>query len=383
MVDVRAEAMTKARTILMVSNHGSVLGGGEISMLSLLDSLDRARWHPIVVVPAEGEVAKRCRTTELQTHVIPLPGLRRPGVAILQSVRALYALIRQTGSQLVHANGTRAMVYSAIAGRLAGIPVLWHVRVADREALLDRILGKLARHIIVNSRAVSRRFDPGAVNRVHCIYNGIDVAKITPRSPDPHLHRSLGLAPSAPVIISVGRFVPYKGYDDLLHAARLVREAVPTAQWLLAGDGELKAELRERTRQLGLQAQVRFLGWREDVNELLSLSDLFVLPSRGEHFGRVLIEAMAMAKPVVATNAGGVPEVVIHGETGLLVPAGQPPRLAESVLLLLKDPALAARLGQAGRRRVEDHFSAAQHVAAVERVYAECLMEADGASTWR
>jgi len=292
---------------------------------------------------------------------------------MLRSVMALRRLIDRTGAVLLHANGSRAMCYAGLSGRLARRPVLWHVRVADSDGLLDRLLLRLASVLVVNSKAVGHRFVWGPPGKVRCIYNGVDLRRFSPRQPPSNFRAALGLPERARVVASVGRFVPYKGYAHLLKAARLVQEAMANAHWLLVGDGELREELEGECRTLGLEAQVHFVGWREDIPDLLAVSDLFVLPSLGEHFGRVLIEAMGMGRAVVATDAGGVPEIVIHGETGLLVPPGEPKALAEAVLALIEDPARAARLGAAGRRRAEREFSLARHVRAVERLYEELL----------
>ena len=365
--------MAETRTVLVVSNHGEIVGGGEVSLLTLLKGLDRSRWAPTVVLPCEGAVAAGCRALGLPAHVIPLPGLRCPGPAMLRSVAALRRLARSTGASLLHANGSRAMAYAGLAGRLGGQPVIWHVRVADRDDFLDRLLVSLARAVIVNSKAVGRRLAWAPQRKVRCIYNGVDLDRFSPRRPPPGLRSSLGLPEGAPVVGSVGRFVPYKGYAHLLEAARLVEAAMPGVHWVLVGDGELRGELEGQRRTLGLEGQVHFPGWREDVPDLLALCDLFVLPSLGEHFGRVLIEAMAMARAIVATDAGGVPEIVLHDETGLLVPPAQPKALAEAVLALLEDPARAVHLAAAGRRRAETEFSLSRHVKAVEALYREVL----------
>jgi glycosyltransferase involved in cell wall biosynthesis len=365
--------MKSSPAVLVISNHGEILGGGEISLLSLLEGLGRSRWTPIVVVPVEGAVASRCRTLGLPVHVIPLPTIHRPGPALLRSMMALRALIRSAGASLLHANGSRAMFYAGLAGRLSGRPVIWHVRVAHRDSLLDPLLTRLASVVIVNSNAVGRRFSGTSGGKVHCIYNGVDLKRFSPRQPPPGLRASLGLPDGLPLVGSIGRFVPYKGYAYLLEAARLVRDVKPAAHWVLVGDGELRGELERQRRTLGLETQVHLPGWREDVPDLLALCDLFVLPSVVEHFGRVLIEAMAMGKAVVATDAGGVPEIVIQGETGLLVPPAQPKDLAEAVLTLLEDAPRAQRLGMAGRRRAETTFSLARHVEAVETLYREVL----------
>ena len=359
--------------ILLLSNHADIVGGGELSLLALLEGLDRSRWFPTVVVPAEGAVSARCRTLGLPIHVIPLPTIRRPGPALLRSVMTLGALIRSTGASLLHANGSRAMFYAGLAGRLSGRPVIWHVRVAHRDSLLDPLLARLASAVIVNSKAVGRRFSGAPCGKVRCIYNGVDLERFNPRNPPLELRRSLDLPEEGPVVVSVGRFVAFKGYSYLLEAARRVQDTMPGVHWVLVGDGELRSELEAQCRSLGLKSRAHFTGWREDVPDVLALCDLFVLPSVVEHFGRVLIEAMAMGKAVVATDAGGVPEIVIQGETGLLVPPAQPKDLAEAVVTLLEDAPRAHRLGMAGRRRAETMFSLSRHVEAVETLYREVL----------
>lgn len=363
--------------IALLSNHGQVVGGGEISLLDLAAGLDRSRWTAVVVTPDEGEVAARSRAAGLDTRVLPLPPLRRSTWRAWQGVAALRRLCRETGAGLLHANGTRAMIYAALAGAARTGPLIWHVRVAEREALLDRLLGRRAAVVVVNSQAVRRRFAWLDQRKVRVVYNGVDLPRYRPRGPSGEMRAAWDVPAAAPLIMSVGRFVAYKGYDDLIDAAALVHRDVPEAHWVLVGDGELGPALAARAAARGLEKHVHFLGWRDDVAELLSHCDLFVLPSHGEHFGRVIIEAMAMAKPVVATAAGGVPEIVRDGETGRLAPAADPAALGRAMTELIRDRAAARRLGQAGRRGVEERFSLARHVQEMEAIYAECLGAAD------
>ncbi|HXF92291.1 MAG TPA: glycosyltransferase [Nitrospiraceae bacterium] len=365
--------MTTAHPVLLVSNHAEIVGGGEVSLLMLLGALDRVRWAPIVVVPAEGMVARRCRAMDIPIHVVPMPTLRGLGSRLLQGVLAFARLMRDMKVALVHANGSRAMVYAGLASMWVRRPVIWHVRVAESDGRLDRVLFRLADRVIVNSAAVGERFAWADMKKVRCIHNGVNMVHFAPRPAPRDLRKRLGMAEGEPVAASVGRFVAYKGYGDLLEAAALVQRVRPDTRWVLAGEGELRSGLEAQSRKLGLGLRVHFTGWLDDVREVLALCDVFVLPSRGEHFGRVLIEAMAMAKPVVATDGGGVPEIVRHGETGLLVPPGRPAHLAQAILILLNDPAYAVTLGMAGRERVEREFSLPKHVAAVEQLYLELL----------
>ena len=362
------ERPSRPTSILVVSNHGAIVGGGELSLLDLLRGLDRDRWAPVLVVPEEGEVGARARDLELPVHVIPLPTLRRPRPASLGSVRTLASLARTIDAAAIHANGSRAMAYAVAAGRLAARPVLWHVRVADPDRLLDRVLCACATVVIVTSRAVARRF-AWAPAKVRLVPNGIDLARFTPRRPSSALREELGIPPLAPVVVSVGRHTPEKGYRHLIDAAALIEHVNPDVHWILVGDGELRRELEAGARGHGLGAQVHFTGWRNDVADVLALADVFALPSESEGFGRVLVEAMAMCRPVVATAVGGVPEIVLGGETGLLVEPANPIALADAVRSMLDDPSRAARFGAAGRARAASTFSLGAHVDAVERVY--------------
>jgi glycosyltransferase involved in cell wall biosynthesis len=366
------ERPSRPASILVVSNHGAIVGGGELSLLDLLHGLDRDRWAPVLVVPDEGEVAARGRDLDLPVHVIPLPSLRRPRPGAVGSVNALGRLARATDAALIHANGSRAMAYAGVAGRLAVRPALWHVRVADRDGLVDRALCALATAIIATSRAVARRF-AWAPAKVRLVPNGVDLARFAPRPPSPAVRAGLAVPPSAPVAVSIGRHVPEKGYRHLVEAAALVERARPGVHWVLVGDGELRGDLEAQARRLGVESRVHFAGWRDDVADVLALADVFVLPSESEGFGRVLVEAMAMGRAIVATAVGGVPDVVLAGQTGLLVEPASPAALGDAVRALLDDPARAARLGAAGRARAESTFGLGAHVDAVERVYDEIL----------
>jgi len=359
-------------SILVVSNHGHIVGGGEMSLLDLLRGLDRRRWATALVVPEEGAVASGARALGLPVHVVPLPTLRHPGPRIVRSVGALARLARATNAALIHANGSRAMAYAGLAGRPAGRPVIWHVRIAESDGPLDRALCALATEVIAISRAVARRF-AWAPKKVRLIPNGIDLGRFTPRAASASLRAALGVPPSVPIVASVGRFVEVKGYRYLLEAAARIERARAGVHWILVGDGELRGELEAQARGLGLESRVHFTGWRDDVADVLALADLLVLPSESEGFGRVLVEAMAMGRAIVATAVGGVPDIVLPGETGLLVAPANPVALADAVRALLDDPERGARLGAAGRARAESSFSLGAHVDGVERVYDEVL----------
>ena len=214
--------MSARPTVLVVSNHGEIVGGGEISLLTLLGGLDRSRWKPVLVVPGDGEMAARGRSLGVAVEVVPLPSLRRPTLDVLRGYTALRRLVHSRGANLLHANGSRAMLYAGPVGRITGRPVIWHVRIAEPEPFLDRALLWLADAVVVNSGAVARRFSWAPAEKIHCIHNGVDFRQFSPRPPSASLRTSLGIPEQAPVVGSVGRFVPFKGYPVLLQAARTV-----------------------------------------------------------------------------------------------------------------------------------------------------------------
>jgi glycosyltransferase involved in cell wall biosynthesis len=369
--------MTERSSVLLVSNHGEIVGGGEESLLTLLKGLDRSRWAPRVVVPGEGAVAARCRALGLPTHVVPLPSLRWPGPAMLHSLAALRRLVEDSGATLLHANGSRAMFYAGLAGRRAARPVIWHLRILEPDPKLDWFLARLATRTIANSAAVRERLRrwPLAYERCSVVPNGLDLESFVPsRSPE-RIRQSLGLASTDRVVGTVGRLVPFKGHRYLLEAFAILRLTCRELRLFIVGDGPEREALERQARALKVAQDVHFSGHRADVADLLSVMEVFVLPSLAEHFGRVLVEAMAMERPVVATAAGGVPEVVEEKATALLVPPGDAGALAGAIQTLLNDPVRARAMGRAGRRRVEEHYTLRRHAEQIEAVYREVLGE--------
>jgi len=178
--------------------------------------------------------------------------------------------------------------------------------------------------------------------------------------------RSLGIADGAPIVGTVGRLEPAKGHITLLRAVPHVAKKWPTARFVLVGEGYLRPDLEAEARRLGIEDRVTFTGFRDDMLELLQGFDVFALPSLWEGLGIVLLEAMAYEKPVVASSVGGVLDVVVDRETGLLVPPASPPHLAEAISGLLSDRQRAREMGLAGYQRLLHEF---RDETAIHRMY--------------
>jgi len=282
-----------------------------------------------------------------------------------------------------HSYGFHHTLAAAGAARLASVPFVltphfhphWSMELGPRRRHLRRAFDALAKRrlleapaaVVCVSRAEAALLGAHRPERVRVIPNGVDPARFEGAVQD-GLRARLGVP--GPMALYVGRLAANKGLPTLLEAWAKVP---PEATLLVAGEGHLHAELGKQARDLGLDGRVRLLGRVDDATLLQAYAacDLFVLPSEYEAFGIVLLEAMAAGKPVVAARAGGVPEVVAEGATGLLVPVGDAPRLAEAVQALLADPVRARAMGEAGRRRVHQGFTWDAVVGQVEALYRE------------
>ncbi len=205
-------------------------------------------------------------------------------------------------------------------------------------------------------------------DQIVVVHDGIDLAKIG-RLPTQDIHSEFWLPHGVPVIVNVGALVGHKGQRHLVDAMPLVRRELPDAHLVIFGDGELRAALERQIRELHLEKQVLLAGFREDVLQLVKSADLFVMSSVTEGLGSTVLDAMAMRLAVVGTRAGGLPEAVVHGDTGVLVPPAEPSQLAGAIVRLLKDPVLRNRMGAAGQARVSEHFGVARMLEGTLQAY--------------
>jgi glycosyltransferase involved in cell wall biosynthesis len=204
------------------------------------------------------------------------------------------------------------------------------------------------------------------------VHEGIDLARVE-AAPAANVHEEFWLPHQAPVVGNVAALVRHKGHRHLIGAAAIVLRDIPDARFLIAGEGELRPILERQIREQRLEKHVFLAGFRPDILSLHKGFDIFVMSSVTEGLGTSLLDAMACAKPVVATAAGGIPEVVVDGETGLLVPPRDDRALAAAVVRLLRDEALRARMGAAGLARVRNHFSAERMVRDTLAVYQDAV----------
>ncbi|MFO0773372.1 MAG: glycosyltransferase family 4 protein [Nitrospiraceae bacterium] len=358
-------------SVLYLTSQADLSSGAQVGLLQLVTRLDRAKWAPQVVVPAEGPFSEQCHCAGIPTHVLPLPNRwwwRRDGRAVVQRLRAL---IRATRATVLHANGALAMRFAGWAARREGCSAVWHVRTTDVPHWTDRVLARLATRIVVNAQLVARRFPQVSTNKLLCIYTGVDLDAYPESSyaKADAVRRRLGVPLNVPMVLSMGPFRREQGFAQFFEAIERLAVECPDVHWVMVGEGDERAALERRAQEFGLSDRLHFPGWVTDVADTLAACDVFVLPSLQEGLGRVLIEAMTMRKPVVASCTGGVPEVVVPGETGVLVPPGDSAALAQAIRNMVANPDLAVYFGTKGRERVEAQFTVTRHVEAVSHVY--------------
>ena len=209
--------------------------------------------------------------------------------------------------------------------------------------------------------------------RAMVVHEGIDLDHVD-AAPPANVHEDLRLPHGAPIVGNVAALVPHKGQRHLIEAATLVLPHVPDARFVIAGEGELRPALERQIKEHHLEKHVLLAGFRPDVLSLHKAFDIFVMSSITEGLGTSLLDAMACGKPIVATRAGGIPEVVVDGETGILVAPRDDRALASAIVTLLKDESRRRRMGEAGLARVRAHFSAERMVQDTLRVYQRVAM---------
>jgi L-malate glycosyltransferase len=321
--------------------------------------------------------------------------LRRLGIPVVvidehrhNAARILIGLARYLRSHpadIVHTHRYKDTMLGACAARLAGVPCVFRTVHGWSEALrgwdrvkfvlydaLDKMtLRCLVDRIIAVSTHVAGRLEdagcsPAAVVPLH---NGVALHRIRPARARDEVRRELGIDEDTPLVGTVGRLSPVKGQAHLLQSARLVLEQQPAARFLIVGDGPLKADLIGAAMSLGIDRACLFVGARTDVYDLISAMDVFVLPSLDEGLPLALLEAMALARPVVATAVGGVPEVIAHRRTGLLVKPRDERALADACVALLSNREWADTLGTRARQKAIQEFSHERHGQALVGMY--------------
>ena len=373
----------KAAVVQLIDSFNQ--GGSERQALQLTRLLAESGQFTVRLACLSPEGSLRPTIDDLDLGEIPsFPLNSFYDANAVKQLRRFVAWLKSSGIEIIHTHDFYTNIFGMSAAALARVPVriasmreTAGMRTATQKRA-QRIAHSLAHHVVANSNAVRNVLvaDGIAKEKVTVIYNGLDFRRIASNASRSEALATLGLRPepnSRFISIVANMRHEVKDYPMFLRAARQVKEAVPEAAFLLAGEGELQDSLEQMANDLGIQNSTYFLGRCENIGALLEVSEVCVLSSKAEGFSNSILEYMAAARPVVATNVGGAAELITEGETGYLVTAGDDEMMAARLVSLLQDPQTARAMGQAGKRMVEQNFSCDAQRASTEELYNRLL----------
>ncbi|NLP10602.1 glycosyltransferase [bacterium] len=378
--------MKDKMTVLFIIDVLFKEGGTEVHLFNLVSGLDPARFQPIVVplYPAESPMIERMRAAGILVY--PLRLKRVYGFSAVRVAYRLISLMRRHKVDIVQTYHFMSDVLGSLTATMAGAPLV----ICNRrdKGFNERLLHRWVRRLIAplvdfticvsdDLRAQLLATERMPADRVVTLYNGVQANPVLSAASRQAKLKELGLSENRPIIGSVMNLRPIKGAKYLVEAAAMVLNKYPEAQFVIVGGAAERLPamadyiepIMEFVKQSKMTDSLHFTGNRTDVSELLPLFDIFVLPSLSEGFSNALIEAMRAGNGIVATEVGGNPEALDHGENGLLVPPGDAAALARGLLTLLEDPAFAKQLGERARRKAESRFTVDAMVQDYQRLY--------------
>jgi L-malate glycosyltransferase len=363
---------------------GDLWAGAEAQLAALLKVLSRnSQFRLSAILLNQGRLADEFRKCGIEVKIIPETENGFVGI-----VRESTLFLRARQVDVLHSHRYKENLLAALLAWCCHIPVLVRTQHGAPEPFqglkalkhtavqgLDRLLARYATDAVisVSGELEHRLARHVSAEKLSVIRSAIDRSAVSSPLTVPEAKTRLGIPAESPVIGYAGRLVPIKRIDLFLQAAAEIRNQFPEARFVIAGDGREKQALQEHARASRLEDRVLFLGHRDDIYDVLRAFDLFVLTSDHEGLPNVLTQAQHLQVPVVARRVGGIPEVVKHGVTGLLVDSPDPRALAAACITLLRDRALRARMGRAGPLHVAEQFSVEQAAALQAKLYEKCI----------
>ena len=359
------------------------MSGGQVICGHLMAAAVSAGHQVCLITPNLGEFTEQVKSRSIE--VIQMPMER---TFFFHRSVAFAKFLRDWDADLVHCHSAVAgTILARIGAYLAGVPLISHVHIENKfsdvrwiqklQIILDNITAIVVDKIITISNATkSSLIDQGiSSNKITVIHNGISLTEQLDDMPEvDQLRSTLGLKNNSHVVGTVARLCPVKGQREFILAARNICNLYPNTEFLVIGEdyefeGKYRSNLENLVKELDLEEFVHFLGFRSDVRRLIHSFEIFVLPSWIEGLPVTILEAMAARKPVVATSVGGVPELVLDGETGILVPPRDVPGLSKAIESLLDEPDIAHQMGNKGYEYVHQEFSHEKMWTQVQQLY--------------
>jgi len=365
--------------ILCTLNQARV-AGTEKHLLILLRNLNRDLFDPAVVCFSDGPLIELLRKQGIKAW-----SLKRERFLDYPTAKRLYSLIKEYKFDLLHSHCGQ---FACIIAKLAGVPYLIETRHGlylnfdqlDKVNFLRSLINKNKAKFVdmtitvnkIDKKILSEKFG-APENKIREVANGLDLEEIKSLKIAAQIKNELQIAPGCNIVGTVARFTEQKGLKYFVEAAKLIKEQIPNCKFIIVGDGELKNSLIKFAQNIGIYQEIIFTGYRVDAVSILSIFDIFVLPSLWEGMPYTILEAMALKKPVVATNVFGNSEIVLNGKTGNLVSPRDSFAISKAVIALLKNKEKAKKMGENGFHRIKTDFSGKKMTEKIEHIYLELL----------
>ncbi len=339
----------------------SRMAGAETFLARLLKHAEGSRIEHRCIVSCDSPALNEMRAAGVDFEPAGIGGK-----ANMMAVARLARAARDAGASLIDSHLSSASWWCGWLERMGGLPTVGHV-----QGFTSARWHRGQSHLVTCSQAVKqdlidKGFQPDRITPLHLPVEPADVAPTQSRAA---VRAELGVSETTPVVGTFAHLSEKKGYRELVVAAKQVLQEMPTAQFWCFGDGVLRDEITQQASELGIADRFRLLGFRRDVPNLMRAVDVMALPSHREPFGLVYVEAGLCERPVIACRAGGAPEIVEHGESGLLVPPKSPPELAAAILEILGDRTLAETMGRRGNEICRTRFNWPTYIERISEVY--------------
>lgn len=372
----------------------AVIGGSGTNTLLSMQGLDSTRFEPILACGKEGPLIDAVKIKGLRVITIRNMVNR---INLLKDFLSLLELIywmKREKIDIVHTHNSKAGILGRFSGWLCGIPIVVHtmhscvfkypnISRLERNCylLIEKFTALFTDRVIFISEVLKKEFLQAKVvspQKVTVIYSGIEIEKFKIPVETDKIKKELGINSEDLIVGTVGRLEEGKGQEFILQAAAKIVKDRPCVKFIFVGDGLLRNKLMTQAKSLGIQDNVIFTGLRQDIPRFLAILDIFIFASLYEGMGRVVLEAEAAGKPVVATRVGGIPDIVKEDETAILVPSGDANSLFEAIERLIKDKLLRQKMGEAARRFIDYRFSSQKMVKEIIELYEELIKEKFG-----
>ncbi|WP_022852609.1 glycosyltransferase family 4 protein [Thermodesulfatator atlanticus] len=342
-------------------------GGQEIRVLKELVAFQERGYSVALAAPEESKIAKKAKKHNIKVFEIPI---HQRSLKITLNLRNI---VQKHNIDIIHTHSSRDSWHGLFVKKLTNKILVRtrHLSTPVKRNFFSKILYSSADYLITTGRHIKEYFItvfPEISSRIESIPTGIDIEKFCPNSDLPFFKKGEVVLGCVSVLRS------WKGHRYLIPAFKELVQKVSDIKLIIVGDGPQRNNLINMVKELGLTEKVEFLGYQEDIPDILAVIDIFIHPSTGhEGVPQAVLQALAMKRPVIATNVGAIPEVIIHKQTGILIPPANPGEIKNAIFWMMKNPDLAKKLGENGRKLVEEKYSLDKMVDKIEKIYQELI----------